>query len=123
MRTDCRRASRISAVSIGHQNDILVHNRRDYLSQGICVDRGQNRTDCRAAAARDHKAPCRMPIVGEIRQVITDSRFHGENYRKVWARLRYKGIGNLTGAGSAAHARERAVCEAMPRASTRSSRP
>ncbi len=27
-----------------------------------------------------------------IRQVITDSRFHGEGYRKVWARLRYKGI-------------------------------
>ncbi len=31
-------------------------------------------------------------LVEEIRQVITDSRFHGESYRKVWARLRYKGI-------------------------------
>ncbi len=31
-------------------------------------------------------------LVGEIRQVITNSRFHGEGYRKVWARLRYKGI-------------------------------
>ncbi len=40
-------------MSIGHQNDILVHNRRDHLSQGICVDRGQNRTDCRAAAISD----------------------------------------------------------------------
>ncbi len=37
-------------MSIGHQNDILVHNRRDYLPQGIGVDRRQNRTDCRAAA-------------------------------------------------------------------------
>ena len=55
MRTDCRRASRISAVSIGHQNDILVHNRRDHLSQGICVDRGQNCTDCRAAAISDNQ--------------------------------------------------------------------
>ncbi len=32
-------------------------------------------------------------LAREIRQVITDSRFHGEGYRKVWARLRYKGIG------------------------------
>ena len=62
-------------------------------------------------------------LAREIRQVVTDSRFHGEGYSKVWARLRYEGIGNLTGAGSAAHARERAVCEAMPRASTRSPRP
>ena len=52
---DCRRASRTSAVSIGHQNDILVHNRRNHLSQGIGVDRGQNRTDCRAAAISDNQ--------------------------------------------------------------------
>ena len=32
-------------------------------------------------------------LAREIRPVITDSRFHGEGYRKVWARLRYKGIG------------------------------
>ena len=31
-------------------------------------------------------------LVEEIRTVITESRFHGEGYRKVWARLRYKGI-------------------------------
>ncbi len=49
------------------------------------------------AAARVRGAPCRMRVsdarlVEEIRQVITDSRFHGEGYRRVWARLRYKGI-------------------------------
>ena len=52
--------------------------------------------------ARTEAAPPRRPgpqgplsdadLVGEIRQVITNSRFHGEGYRKVWARLRYKGI-------------------------------
>ena len=31
-------------------------------------------------------------LAAEIRQVITDSKFHGEGYRKIWARLRYKGI-------------------------------
>ena len=63
---------------------------------------------CRASVYRDLQpartevAPPRRPgpqgplsdadLVGEIRQVITNSRFHGEGYRKVWAPLRYKGI-------------------------------
>jgi putative transposase len=31
-------------------------------------------------------------LVREIRQVLDQSVFHGEGYRKVWARLRHKGI-------------------------------
>lgn len=31
-------------------------------------------------------------LVETIKQVITDSPFYGEGHRKVWARLRYKGI-------------------------------
>jgi hypothetical protein len=31
-------------------------------------------------------------LVGEIRAVLTASPFHGEGYRKIWARLRFKGI-------------------------------
>ena len=31
-------------------------------------------------------------LVEAIQQVITDSPFYGEGHRKVWARLRYKGI-------------------------------
>ena len=31
-------------------------------------------------------------LAREIRPVITDSKFHGEGHRKIWARLRYKGI-------------------------------
>jgi putative transposase len=31
-------------------------------------------------------------LVGAIRQILTESPFHGEGYRKVWARLRYQGI-------------------------------
>jgi transposase InsO family protein len=31
-------------------------------------------------------------LVGHIRRVLTESPFHGEGYRKVWARLRYQGI-------------------------------
>lgn len=31
-------------------------------------------------------------LVGHIRAVLDDSPFHGEGYRKVWARLRHRGI-------------------------------
>src|SRR5688572_8115406 len=31
-------------------------------------------------------------LVQAIRQLLTDSPFHGEGYRKLWARLRFKGI-------------------------------
>ena len=31
-------------------------------------------------------------LVEEIRQVITDSPCYGEGHRKLWARLRYRGI-------------------------------
>lgn len=32
-------------------------------------------------------------IVQQIRTLLSESPFHGEGYRKVWARLRFKGIG------------------------------
>jgi putative transposase len=31
-------------------------------------------------------------LVGHIRRTLTESPFHGEGYRKVWARLRYQGV-------------------------------
>jgi putative transposase len=31
-------------------------------------------------------------LVGHIRRILTRSPFHGEGYRKVWARLRFQGI-------------------------------
>jgi hypothetical protein len=31
-------------------------------------------------------------LVGHIRPAVTESPFHGEGYRKVWARLRHQGI-------------------------------
>ena len=37
--------------------------------------------------------PCTdAELLGHIRQVLEDSPFHGEGYRKVWARLRFAGI-------------------------------
>jgi hypothetical protein len=31
-------------------------------------------------------------LIGYIRRILTESPFHGEGYRKVWAKLRYQGI-------------------------------
>jgi transposase InsO family protein len=31
-------------------------------------------------------------LLGHIRRILTESPFHGEGYRKVWARLRYHGL-------------------------------
>ena len=38
-------------------------------------------------------------LVEAIKQVIIDSPFYGEGHRKVWARLRYKGIRTLKARG------------------------
>ena len=56
----------------------------------------------RRRAAATPLAPRRRPgpagpmddagLVMAIRRVLTDSSFHGEGYRKVWARLRHRGL-------------------------------
>ena len=46
-------------------------------------------------------------LVEAIRQTIAGSPFHGEGYRKIWARLRHGGLRTLEAAGAAADAGER----------------
>jgi transposase InsO family protein len=42
---------------------------------------------------RGPKGPCSdQELVGHIRRVLAESPFHGEGYRKVWARLRHQGL-------------------------------
>ena len=42
---------------------------------------------------RGPKGPCSdEELVGHIRRVLAESPFHGEGYRKVWARLRHQGL-------------------------------
>ena len=94
---------------------------------------------CRASVHRDlqpaqaEPSPRRRPgpqgslsdadLAREIRQVITDSRFHGEGYRKCGRACATRVSAPHRRGFGAAHARERAVCEALPRASTRFPRP
>jgi len=46
----------------------------------------------RAAAKRGPRRLSDEELVQEIREVLDQSLFHGEGYRKVWARLRHKGV-------------------------------
>ena len=46
----CCGAGRTGAVSVGHRNNILIHDGLDGGSQRIDIDRSQNRADFRAAA-------------------------------------------------------------------------
>jgi hypothetical protein len=38
-------------------------------------------------------------LVAHIKKAITESRFTGEGYRKIWARLRFAGIRTSGGSG------------------------
>jgi putative transposase len=53
----------------------------------------QRQSPCDSRRRPGPKGPCLDDeLVGHIRTVLQVSPFHGEGYRKVWARLRYKGI-------------------------------
>lgn len=52
----------------------------------------QRQSRPRAAVKRGPKRLSDQDLVSEIRQVLDQSVFHGEGYRKVWARLRHKGV-------------------------------
>ena len=83
---------------------ILISTSKSYGVSLLCRVWGRSR----ASVYRDlHPAPPEPPVrrcpgpqgpmtdvdlVEAISRVITDSPFYGEGHRKVWARLRYKGI-------------------------------
>ena len=55
--------------------------------------RRQRKSFPRPITRRGPKGPCiDEELVEHIRTVLLESPFHGEGYRKVWAKLRYKGI-------------------------------
>ena len=80
---------------------------RRYGLQRICRIFGLARSTAYYLKARDAVPPGQRPVprkrgpigaatddelVAHIRRVLAESPFHGEGYRKVWARLRHRGI-------------------------------
>ena len=62
---------------------------------------GRHRGTARAGIAAGPSArPQDDVLVGHIRRVLEASPFHGEGYRKVWAKLRVEGDSDLAGAGA-----------------------
>jgi transposase InsO family protein len=80
---------------------------RRYGLQRVCRIFGLARSTAYFLKAREAIPPGQRPVpgkrgpkgpgsdeelVGHIRRVLVESPFHGEGYRKVWARLRHQGI-------------------------------
>jgi putative transposase len=78
-----------------------------YGVQRVCRISGMARSTAYYLKAREAVPPEERPVpkkrgpvgaatdadlVGHIRRVLAESPFHGEGYRKVWARLRHQGI-------------------------------
>lgn len=64
----------------------------NYARSTVYEHRQQRRLP-RPVHRRGPKGPCCDKELAEhIREVLVESPFHGEGYRKVWAKLRYKGI-------------------------------
>ena len=79
-----------------------ISTRRAYGVQRVCRVWGRARSSvyARRHATRARAPRCRGPVgaapndvlVGHIRRVLEASPFHGEGYRKAWAKLRVEGI-------------------------------
>ncbi len=80
---------------------------KPYGMQRVCRIFGLARSTAYYLKAREAVPPEQRPVprkrgpvgaatddelVGHIRRVLAESPFHGEGYRKVWARLRHQGI-------------------------------
>ena len=88
-----------------------ISTRRAYGVQRVCRvwERPRSSVYARRQAPRDcARGHRRGPVgaapddvlVGHIRRVLEASPFHGEGYRKVWAKLRVEGDSDLAGAGA-----------------------
>ena len=88
-----------------------ISTRRAYGVQRVCRVWHRARSSVYARRqATTSQAPCRRrgPIgaapddvlVGHIRRVLEASPFHGEGYRKAWAKLRVEGIRTSQEAGA-----------------------
>ena len=95
-----------------------ISTRRAYGLQRICRVWHCARSSVYARRqATTSQVPCRRRgpvgaapdnvLVGYIRRVLEASPFHGEGYRKAWAKLRAEGIPHFAGTGAPVDARAR----------------
>lgn len=62
-------------------------------SRSTIYEHRRRKANPRQSSRRGPQGPCSdKDLVEYIRTVLLESPFHGEGYRKVWARLRFKGI-------------------------------
>jgi len=83
-------ACSISAAGVyGLQRVCRVWN----VSRSMVYEQRRKRTNPPVVSRRGPQGPCSdEQLVEHIRTVILQSPFHGEGYRKIWAKLRFAGI-------------------------------
>ena len=92
-----------------------ISTRRAYGVQriGRVWERARSSVYARRHATKSRALRCRRGpvgaapdavLVGHIRRVLQTSPFHGEGYRKAWAKLRVAGIRTAKEPGAAVHA-------------------
>ncbi len=83
---------RTSAVSKKRYTVSEVCRAWGVARSSVYSHRALQRADRPPALRRGPPGPCSdEELVGKVREVLQTSPFHGEGYRKVWARLRHRG--------------------------------
>ena len=63
------------------------------FARSTIYEHRQQRRFARPVNRRGPQGPCSdEQLADDVRTVLIESPFHGEGYRKVWAKLRYKGV-------------------------------
>ena len=76
----------------GHTNGLQRVTRIWGVSRATIYRHRHHLDDVRRKRPGPLGAMSHKDLVAEIRQLLQDSPFHGEGYRKLWARLRFAGI-------------------------------
>jgi putative transposase len=85
--------SQACSISAGRVYGLQRVSRVWKVARSTVYEQRRRQTDPPAVARRGPQGPCSdEQLVDHIRTVIRQSPFHGEGYRKIWAKLRFGGI-------------------------------
>ena len=85
--------SQACSISIGKIYGLQRVCRVWNVARSTVYEHRQQKQSPRPVNRRGPQGPCSDETLADhIRNVLVESPFHGEGYRKVWAKLRYKGI-------------------------------
>jgi len=85
--------SHACSISVGRTYGLQRVCRVWHVARSTTYARRVRARTVRVSIRRGPQGPCSdEQLVEQIRTVIRESPFHGEGYRKIWAKLRFKGV-------------------------------